>query len=217
MAQRSNLPFLWERAEAAGMSTTSEFDLNSIDSWGRVVSAYDAPSQSEHHERLLLYALVLGRRPQRALEIGFRFGGTSFVILCAMEDAKVGRLVSIDPEPEPLLDFSRFDHRFTLLQGNSPSDVPRAVEILGGPLDFCFIDGNHAYANVLADLKAIAPHMSPDSYVVLHDAVYPEVARATNDFVKSSKGRVVDCGNIAPTGTAAGWGGLRMLRFPGRS
>lgn len=212
MPHQSRLPFLKSKASKLGISTTSEYDLNSIDSWGRILSVYDAPSQTDHRERLFTYGLVFGRRPERVLEIGFRFGGSSFLILCALEDAGRGKLVALDPQPEAVLDFSRFGDRFTLIRGRSPEDVPGAVAALGGPVDFCFLDGNHSYSAVLADLEAIDAHMADESYILMHDAAYPDVQRATNEFLAVRPGRVIDCGLVCPWITNEGWGGLRLLR-----
>lgn len=206
------LPFLEDEAAKHGLSTQSQFDLHRIDTWPRVLSVYDVPSESHHRERLFTYGLIYGTQPERVLEIGFRFGGSSFLMLCALEDVGKGKLVSVDPNPEPVLDFSQFDHRFTLIRGHSPEVIPRAVETLGGPVNLCFVDGNHSYASVRADLKAISPHMAKDSYILLHDPAYPDVQRATNEFIAHNRGRVIDCGMVCPYATPDRWSGLRLLR-----
>lgn len=213
MSTRSSLPFLDPAKQLKGVSTLPPIDFGSIESWGRVVSAYESPAQASLAERLLLFSFVLARQPARVLELGFRFGGTSFVMMCALEDAEGGRLVSIDPDPEPALDFSRFGDRFQLLRGRSPEAVPAAVSALGGPIDFCFVDASHEYRAVRADLDGILPHMADDSYVLLHDAVSPGVARAVEEFTHRNASTVVDCGLVVPHTNEQGWAGMRLLRI----
>jgi hypothetical protein len=212
MSDPHGLPFIESEASRHGVVRTTEFDLNSIDSWGRILGAYDAPSQTTHSERLFTYGLIMAKRPERVLEIGFRFGGNSFLMLCALEDVGHGKLVAIDPEPAPVLDFSRFGDRFTLIRGRSPEDVPRAIDALGGTVDFCFVDGDHTAPSVRADLEAIIPHMAKESYVLLHDATRPSVHRATQAFLSTRSGRVIDCGLVCPWASDDKWSGLRLLR-----
>jgi predicted O-methyltransferase YrrM len=150
------------------------------------------------------------------LEIGFRYGGTSHIILCALEDRGTpGRLVSIDRQPEPAVDLAPFAHRFHLLHGSSPAAIPEAVRLLGGPIEFCFVDGDHSYRGVTADLEGVGPEMSHDGYILLHDAFRPEVRRAIQHFVGAHPKRIVDCGPIAPWPNAEGWGGMHLLRTVG--
>ena len=217
MKHPSPLPFNKAKAARLGISTTSLTDLNSLDTWGRVLSVYDAPSETTHGERLFVFGLLMARRPERVLEIGFRFGGTSFLMACALEDTKHGRLVAIDPNPESVLDFSRFGDRFSLIRGKSPQDIARAVEVLGGPVDVCFLDGDHAYAAVLADLEAIGEHMADESYIIMHDPVQPDVQRATDEFLARHPQRVIDCGLVCPSTSPEKWSGLRLLRFTARN
>jgi hypothetical protein len=214
MTNASALPLLRPTDQLQGIYTLTGVDLGDLDSFGRVLTAYDCPSQTGVFERLFMFALVTAKQPARVLEIGFRFGGTSFLMLSALEDVGgTGRLVALDPAPEPALDFSRFGDRFQLVRGSSPGDVPAAVAALGGSVELCHIDGDHSYAPVLADLEAVLPHMAPDSYALLHDAMWPAVRRATDDFLAAHRGQVIDCGFVSPWTNAEGWGGVRMLRF----
>ena len=212
MQHPSGLPFLLPKAKALGIATTSAYDLNSLESWGRVLGVYDAPSETTHGERLFTFGLVMAKRPERVLEIGFRFGGNSFLMSCALEDVGRGSLVALDPYPESVLDFTRFGDRFSLIRGRSPEDVPRAVAALGGRVDLCFLDGDHSYSAVRKDLEAIDRHMADESYILMHDATYPAVQRATDEFLAERAPRIVDCGLVCPSVTADGWSGLRLLR-----
>jgi predicted O-methyltransferase YrrM len=44
---------------------------------------YDAPVQQLMPERLLLYSLICGLRPERTLEIGTLYGGSTMIICAA--------------------------------------------------------------------------------------------------------------------------------------
>jgi hypothetical protein len=202
-------------SELPGIFSMPDVDLGSLDSFGRVLAAYDCPSQTGVFERLFIFALVAAKKPQRVFEIGFRFGGSSFLMMSALEDVgEGGRLVALDPKPEPALDFSRFGDRFELVRGSSPEDVPGAVARLGGPVDLCHVDGNHDYEPVLADLEAVYRHLAPDAYLLLHDAYWPDVRRAADQFLRRHPRTLVDCGFVVPWPNAEGWGGVRMLRRP---
>ena len=60
----------------------------------RVGCIYHVPSDMEIADRLMLFALVRGLRPNRALEIGVRWGNSARIITNAMEENGVGKLVA---------------------------------------------------------------------------------------------------------------------------
>ncbi|MGL5135100.1 MAG: hypothetical protein ACRC78_21420, partial [Planktothrix sp.] len=66
----------------------------------RIGVIYHEPSDMCVTDRVMLYALVRGLKPTRALEIGVRWGGSARIITNAMEENGVGQLVGIDPAPE---------------------------------------------------------------------------------------------------------------------
>jgi predicted O-methyltransferase YrrM len=51
--------------------------------------------------------------------------------------------------------------------------------------DFVFIDGDHSYASVCADLAAWYPVVRNGGILAGHDIHYPEVRRAVDEFAKS--------------------------------
>ena len=209
------IPYLRDLPEMPGICPVRDANLNTIHSFGRVASAFDSPSQTGVLQRLFLFGLVVAKRPQRILEIGFRFGGTSFVMLSALQDAgNNGKLVALDPCPEPALDFSGFGDHFTLCRGTSPDDVKSAAQLLGGPIDLCHIDADHTYKAVMNDMKAVIGYMNDDSYILMHDACWPDVKNAIQDFLNQDSRGVIDCGLIDPFPNAEGWSGMHLLRVP---
>jgi predicted O-methyltransferase YrrM len=172
--------------------------------------------------RLFLYALIRGIKPLRALEAGIFRGGSALVIASAMEDNGMGRLVGIDPTPDVGMDHRAFFGRFEMIKEPSPDAIPKAVEILGGPLDLVLIDDIHIFSQVYSELKTVRPFMAEGGYILLHDAFNYGVHAATERFLQET-GDVRDCGlmSITPKLRDDPWtpyGGLRLLRtIPGES
>ncbi len=53
-----------------------------------------------------------------------------------------------------------------------------------GPVDFLFVDADHAYEAVRADIEAWFPRLSPGATVAFHDVLYfPGVRRAVDELV----------------------------------
>ena len=55
-----------------------------------------APALMTVSERVVLYSLIFGLRPQRILEIGTKLGGSALVIGAALDDIGAGQLVCVD-------------------------------------------------------------------------------------------------------------------------
>ncbi|MCM8813801.1 MAG: class I SAM-dependent methyltransferase [Candidatus Omnitrophica bacterium] len=168
-------------------------------------------------DRLFLYALVRGIKPQRALETGVLRGGSSLIIANAMEDNGTGRLVGIDPGALVQVPSRLFFGRFELLAEPSPQAIPRAVELLGGPLDFALIDDIHIYSQVYAELKAVLPFMAAEGYILLHDAFNYGVHAAIEAFLAEAD-TVRDCGILSVSPQLqhdpwAAYGWMRLLRM----
>jgi len=56
--------------------------------------------------------------------------------------------------------------------------VEAAAYVGTGELDFVFIDADHRYKSVLADIKAWMPKVRNGGYITGHDCEHPEVKRA---------------------------------------
>jgi predicted O-methyltransferase YrrM/SAM-dependent methyltransferase len=190
---------------------------------GRFGIIYTTPAHMTAPERVLLYSLVLGLRPQRCLEIGTHKGGSALIIGAALDDLGDGRLVCIDPEPVVAPEhWAQVSHHATLIAGPSPDVLPQAVAAAGGPFDFALIDGDHEYPGVVRDIEGTLGVLTPTAYMLFHDANYFEVARAIDDMLCKHADRLVDCGmlsvqqtpeNRMERGRPVIWGGLRMVRY----
>jgi len=95
------------------------------------------------------------------LEIGVRFGASTAALLTGVEE-KGGHVWSIDIEP---CDFARSlfegNPRWTFIRGDS-----KEVFVDLRHIDLLFIDGDHSYEGVLADLRLYGPLART---IALHD------------------------------------------------
>jgi hypothetical protein len=77
-----------------------------------------------------------------------------------------------------------FKDRLTVLHGDS---VEMASKVEDNSLDFVFIDGDHRYESVKADIRAWAPKLRPGGMLSGHDIDYPSVLRAVSELVPNFK------------------------------
>ena len=167
-------------------------------------------------DRIMLYALVRGLRPERALEIGVRWGGSARIISNAMEDNGAGQIVGLDPDNTVFRPGAAELHgRYRFCVGYSPQDVPRAVAMLDGPLDFAFIDALHTHDASYADFKAVIPFMAPGAHILLHDTYHQGIDAAVREVIAETPG-CVDCGFLTRSPEIklpVLYQGLRLVRF----
>jgi cephalosporin hydroxylase len=96
------------------------------------------------------------------LEIGTRFGASTAALLYGV-DRKGGHLWSVDVEDCSGL----FENdRWTFIKGSS-LDVAYVKSVIPDQLDLVFIDGDHSYEGVKADLANYGPM---GKVIALHDA-----------------------------------------------
>lgn len=181
-----------------------------------------APVLMTRAERLLLYALIFGLRPQRYLEIGTLYGGSALITAAAMDAVEnPGRLVCVDPRPQIAPEhWKRLAPRTTLVKGFSPDVLPRAVEVANGPFDFVLIDGDHSYAGVLRDANSVLPLVADGAYLLFHDSFFSDVAQALHDFAVRHLDQIVDFGSLTrevtlqsrPESDLTHWAGLRLMQ-----
>lgn len=112
-----------------------------------------------------LQALHVNRWVQRYLEIGTQHG----------ESLKLarGNAVAIDPEFKLKTRLRFLRRRIHLFKTTSDAyfSTHDPCAVLGGPIELAFIDGMHLSDYVLRDFINVERHCSPDSMIVLHDAL----------------------------------------------
>lgn len=166
-------------------------------------------------ERVFLYSLVYSLGPQWSLEIGTFKGGSAEIISGALDDLGLGgKLITIDPYPEQIsIDWSCISHNVSSRRGFFPQDIQKALPPMDEKFDFVFVDGNHSYDGVSADLHALGGIMQPGACVLLHDAYHSGVDQAIRDALAaglfSNGGRVGRVLNdLDPS---ADYGGFHLL------
>lgn len=191
-------------------------NLYRLDTPERVGVVFTAPSDMRIDERLFLYSLVRGFRPDRALEIGVLQGGGGAIMANAMEDNGKGIIIGLDPAPNLRVRSADLHGRYTVITQPSPQGVPDARAAAGGPFDFVLIDGLHMHEQVRKDIDAVLPHLADGAYVLFHDAFHYGVATAIREAVESEP-RLYDCGYACRTANfhdpATPYNGFRLLRF----
>ncbi len=120
----------------------------------------------------LLYALIRGLAPRTVLETGIANGHSTFVILSALEQNGVGRLVSVDVDASTGsllgdLDKSRWDQR-VLDDSHRKRSFQRLVSSLG-EVDLFLHDSDHTYRWQRLEFETVHPQMAASSLMVSDD------------------------------------------------
>ena len=136
----------------------------------------------EPREILALYQHVCAARPRCVVEIGTALGGTLYLwTQAAADDALV---ISIDLPGGPFgggypacrepfyRAFGRAGQSLELIRGDARApetrtDVDR--RLAGRPVDFLFIDADHTYAGVLANVQLYGPRVRAGGLIAFHD------------------------------------------------
>jgi glycosyltransferase involved in cell wall biosynthesis len=150
---------------------------------------------------------VRARGLRRGAEVGVAFGGHSENIL---QNTEVERLYGVDsyrhrPDyddpmnlPQPQFDelceqtrkrLGQFGDRFRLVREDSIA----GAKVIGEQLDFVYLDADHSYEGVAADLRAWYPKIREGGVIAGHDyghTHFPGVQRAVDEFFRRVGGAV---------------------------
>ena len=124
------------------------------------------------NQREFLNGLVRKFEPKKILEIGVRYGGSSIVILNAIEDFKDSHLYSIDIDPRPKIGqcvnnyFPNLSKKWTLFKGNIATEY---MEGIGDNIDMVLIDTAHYEPGEILDFLMVLPFLKEKAIVAFHD------------------------------------------------
>lgn len=155
-------------------------------------------------ERLLLYKFALSLKENSTIvEIGSYLGASSAFLACAAKKKK-HKLYCCDTWKNDTMKegsrdtFDEFCHNIEslkehicILRGKSIDIAKTFNEII----DLIFIDGDHAYEAVKADIEAWLPKVKEGGVIIFHDyGGKPGVTKAINEHIKpiTTKTLVVD-------------------------
>lgn len=158
-------------------------DLSPADAFAFNQSERSIAANQKPAEILWLLDLTLRERPQVVLEIGTQYGGTLFLfsrvaapdaLLVSVDISKmVGRLGRLSPHALVRQSFARNGQRLKLVDdvdSHAEETVTVVREALEQrPVDFLFIDGDHAYESVKRDFELYSPLVRPGGLVAFHD------------------------------------------------
>ena len=147
------------------MSSGSTFTV-----FGDAPAAAQAPAEPLYHHRGTLYYDVLGwihafRQTKRYLEIGSATGGSLQRANCAT--------IAIDPRFAITTDVIGKKPALHLFQVGSDTFFAEQdpARLLGGPLDFAFLDGMHQFEFLLRDFMNAERCCEPGAVIALHDCL----------------------------------------------
>jgi cephalosporin hydroxylase len=117
-------------------------------------------------------------RPDVIVETGVAHGGSLVFYASLCQVMGRGRVVGVDVEIRPhnraALDAHPLRPLITLIEGSSTDPaIVEQVRAQIGPDErvLVLLDSNHTYEHVLAELRAYAPLVTPDSYLVVQDGI----------------------------------------------
>ncbi len=184
---------------------------------GREAVVYRVETHLSVPERLLLFTLVRGLRPQRVLEVGTYRGASALIITAAMEDNGTGTLVGVDPMDAVVYPRRAYHGRFTLVTRPSPDGLAEARERAGGPFDLVHLGGINIHRQSSVDLDACLPLLADRAYLLVNNPAHYGVDRAVREALARYP-RLHDCGFLNtwtdPYVTPeCAYSGLRLLRW----
>lgn len=139
-------------------------------------------------EKAVMVWLIKSMKARYVLEIGTYFAGTTFALATSVRSIGGGEVHTIDPYgtkrapeiisswPKSLSDLILFSDKYSTEYLLMMNKLPA--------FDLIFIDGSHAYPNVLHDIAASVINLRLGGYIVIDNAEQPEVIEAIRDYSK---------------------------------
>ena len=124
------------------------------------------------NQREFLNGLVRKFKPKKILEIGVFRGGSSIVLLNAIEDFKDSHLYSIDLDSRLEVGycvnkyFPNLSKKWTLFKGNIATEY---MEGIGDNIDMVLIDTAHYEPGEILDFLMVLPFLKEKAIVAFHD------------------------------------------------
>ena len=124
------------------------------------------------NQREFLNGVVRKFKPRKIIEVGVNEGGSSVIILNAIQDIKNSHLYSIDIKKNYNVGhcvnnyFSQFKNKWTLYKGSISA---KFMEKIGTGIDMAFIDTSHFEPGELLDFLMVLPFLKEEAIVIFHD------------------------------------------------
>jgi predicted O-methyltransferase YrrM len=125
-----------------------------------------------HHHETIIRDLLLQRGLKRVVEIGVAYGVHTRMLVRALKPMG-GHLTSIDPRIPWRLRLRVWrPGRIRFIEATSLEALPRLASA-GARFDCAIIDGDHNWYTVFNELELLAPMMSENAIMLLHDVAFP--------------------------------------------
>jgi cephalosporin hydroxylase len=169
---------------------------------------------------LWIYQEILAAtRPEVIVETGVLCGGSALYLASLCDLLGQGRVIACDITLKNLLPQVRRHPRIELLEGSSvdPHIVARIEQQCRGQRTMVVLDSNHAFAHVLAELRAYGPLVTPGCYLICEDTnvnghpSFPEHGpgpyEAVQAYLREAKGWTIDrhCERLLVTFNPSGY------------
>ena len=134
------------------------------------------------NQKEFLNDIIRKFKPEKFLELGVYSGGSSIVILNAIDDFKNSILYSIDLNSANFVGqcvnkyFPHFMRNWKLFKGNIATEY---IEKIGNNIDIAMIDTAHFEPGEILDFLIILPFLKEEAIVIFHDIA--------NQITRSSK------------------------------
>ena len=150
------------------------FDQYGIDKYNEIkTKLLDTKcSQMYDNQREFLNGVIRKFMPHKILEIGVCFGGSSIIILNAINDFNGSKLYSIDLNSDDTVGecvYKYFPHllkNWHLFKGKVASEFMKKI---GNNIDMLFIDTAHFEPGEILDFLIALPFLKEGAIVILHD------------------------------------------------
>ena len=140
--KEASIPFIKpeEKEELKEKFYFDKYEVDKFNSIKEKLLKYDC-SHMWDNQREFLNGLVRKFKPKKVLEVGVHRGGSSIIILNAIDDIEDSKLYSIDINPEEIVGecvnkyFQNLSKKYSLFKGNIASAF---MEQIGNDIDMAF-------------------------------------------------------------------------------
>jgi len=145
----------------------------------------DGFSEMTAGESVFLTQLILQTRPKKILELGVSAGGSSALILNAIQNLPDTVFHSVEYSatwwrgtnlPSGFLIEKRFPDWRARWHLHLPGTAAEFMQEIGDGIDFCLIDTVHLLPGEILDFLMVLPYLAPGAVVVIHDIALQTVA-----------------------------------------
>lgn len=159
------------------------FDKYEVDIYNKIKEKYmqSACSEMWANQREFLNGILRKYKPKKILEIGVRHGGSSIIILNAINDFKDSKLFSVDISSSEDIGkcvykyFPDFIIKWNLYKGNIATEF---MKLIGDDIDMLLIDTAHFEPGEILDFLIALPFLKEEAIVIFHD-IANQITRAS--------------------------------------